>query len=191
MTDESTDSALAPPTPPAAPTFIQRLTVIGGFLAIAVAVTFAQDPAMFMQGIQIHRDRLLLGNGINIVSWGSSTGAFASTLTWTTPTAARTVTVPDQSGTIMLSGGTSPTSMRSGVGSIGTNPSSIVTGLSALTACSVSPRMTTGPYLVSSPPFFFTTQLTATPGQLDVYHWTTLGASSAGVEFTYICTGTP
>ncbi len=170
----------------------QKLTLIVGFLVIAVAVTFAQDPAMFFQGIQIHRDRLLLGNGINIQSCGQvACGTNLTSITFTTPTAPRTITVPDQSGTLMLAGGSGSSSIRSGAFAFNTNPGQITTGLSALTACSVSMRSSVSPTALVGAPLYFTTQLTSTPGELDVFHWSTSGASTAAVELTYICTGTP
>lgn len=119
---------------------------------------------------------------------GAVDNASETSLTFTEPTADRTITFPNASGTVML--GSSAYKVAAGTGGYdGANsPTSITTGLSALTACSVTPIAST---LAPSDAAIFTTAITASAGRLDVYQWATTGSLATNASlFAWICTGT-
>ncbi len=175
----------------------RNLLVSIALLLTVVAVAFAQDPAIFFQGIQIHRDRLLLGNGINIVSWGAGTGANATTLTFTTPTAARTVTVPDATGTMTLNTGptSAPRFESDTIQLSNTNPINLLTQLTSVIGCSATLKSSDSP---GTDPTLITVMTTAGNANVSIYAWkpvstsvTTLTSSSNTTHtVSVICVGT-
>ena len=80
----------------------------GAFTAIALtAVLFAQDPARFIQAVEVHRGRLLLGTGVNLEFEGATVDSYSTVVTVTDPTADRTITIPNVTGTLVVTGGES------------------------------------------------------------------------------------
>lgn len=127
---------------------------------------------------------------------GATDDAFETTITFAEPTADRTLTFANATGNVALTGSAATAGIRAGTMTLdGANPSSVATGLSALTACTVFAQRSTTPSLTF---VTFTTLLTATAGQLDVYAWAptsasdpTLVASTAADVLYYVCSGTP
>lgn len=77
-------------------------------LAVLLTVTlWAQEPMRVNRGIDILIGDLFMGNG-DIVFEGATGDAFETTFTVVDPTADRTITWPDSSGTPVLSGGSAP-----------------------------------------------------------------------------------
>ena len=70
------------------------LLVSGVLLTITVAL-YAQDPARFLQAVEVHRGRLLLGKDINIEFDGTTVDGFSTILTVIDPTADRTLSLPN------------------------------------------------------------------------------------------------
>lgn len=127
---------------------------------------------------------------------GTTDDAFETTITYAQPTADRTHTYANATGNIMLAGSAATAGVRAGTVTLdGANPSSVATGLTALTSCSVFGQRSTTPGITF---VTFTMLLTATAGQLDVYAWAptsatdpTLVASTARDALYYQCVGTP
>ena len=126
---------------------------------------------------------------------GSTDDAFETTVTYTNPTADRTETHQDASGTLVLGEGTTDGGIDAGTTTLdGSNPTSVTTGLSALTACTVHTTTDDAPGLG---PISFTILRTATAGRLDIYAWAatsasdpTLIASTSTRLVEYVCVGT-
>lgn len=113
----------------------------------------------------------------------------------TGPTTARTYTLPDANGQVVMTA--TATAWKIAAGTItldGTNPSSATTGLAAIIACAVVDKRSVAP---GDEVLMFTTITTATAGQLDVYAWMntsgtdpTLVASTDSNDLVdYICIG--
>ena len=78
-------------------------------LAILLTVTlWGQEPQRFIRGIEILNGNLFLGPNGQICFEGATGNAFETCLTVTDPTADRTLTWPDSTGTAVLSGGSAP-----------------------------------------------------------------------------------
>ena len=126
---------------------------------------------------------------------GTTDDAFETTVTFTQPTADRTETHQNASGTVVLGEGTTDGGIDAGTTALdGSNPTSVTTGLSALTACTVHTTTEDAPGLG---PISFTILRTATAGQLDIYAWAatsasnpTLIASTSTRLVEYVCVGT-
>ena len=121
---------------------------------------------------------------------GTTANAFETTLAITDPTADRTITLPNASGTVLLSGGASTAGIRAGSAGFasGNTTISVTTGLSALSACSVFPVTSS---FSNNDGFIFSTILTASAGRLDIYQWRTTGAAATNATLvSYICSGT-
>lgn len=61
----------------------------------AVAVLYAQEPRVFLQGVEIHAGSLTLGKSIAMIFEGATADESETTLTVADPTADRTWTIPD------------------------------------------------------------------------------------------------
>ena len=126
---------------------------------------------------------------------GATDDAFETTFTVTDPTADRTATVQDATGTVVLSPGTTSGALASGTAGLdGSNPTSVTTGLTTLLGCIVTLHSAAAPGDVIHT---FSVQTTAAAGRLDVYGWTstsgtdpTLVASTSGDVFNWVCNGT-
>ena len=126
---------------------------------------------------------------------GSTDDAFETTVTYTNPTADRTETHQDATGTLVLGEGTTTGGIDAGTTLLdGSNPTSVTTGLSALTACWVNRTIGTSPGVTA---YIFTILRTAVAGRLDIYAWQptsssdpTLVASASTDRVEYGCVGT-
>ena len=97
---------------------LTRARLIGlGLVLGFVGVLYSQEPQNMERGLNILRGNLTLstggivigpGGGGTIVLEGATADAYETTFTVTDPTADRTITWPDSSGTILLSSGTTP-----------------------------------------------------------------------------------
>ena len=130
---------------------------------------------------------------------GTTDNAFETTVTVTNPTADRTVTIQDATGTVVIANATTAAGIRAGTLTLdGSNPSSATTGLSAIAGCSVTDVRSTAPTIVQGPAHF-TMIYTAAAGRLDVYAWNFTSASdptlvasvAANALINYVCIGTP
>ena len=127
---------------------------------------------------------------------GSTDDPFESTITFTQPTADRTITFQNATGTAVVSDAATSGGIRAGTTALdGSNPTSITTGLSALAGCVVVRDTSVAPGIVATT---FTVLRTATAGRLDIYAWSatsssnpTLIASTAQDTVNWFCTGTP
>lgn len=108
---------------------------------------------------------------------GATADLNETTVSFADPTADRTVTFPDNTGTVILSKTASVlTAAASGAVVLdGSNPSSVTTGLTTISACSVIQNTSVTPGL---DPASFTIQFTPSAGQLDVYAWKFTSASN-------------
>lgn len=116
---------------------------------------------------------------------------FATTWTYTTPTANRTITVPNASGTLQLA--TTSVKMATGTGTLSSNPTSVTTGLSTISTCVVTAYSADVDILF---PYQFSIITTAVVGRLDVYQWkptstsvTTPVAGTSVRKFNWVCFG--
>ena len=126
---------------------------------------------------------------------GSTDDAFESTITFTQPTADRTITFPNATGTVVTAPGATSGAVASGtVGLDGSNPTSVTTGLTTLLGCFVTLHSSAAPGdLIAT----FSVLTTASAGRLDIYAWeftsgtdATLVASDAGEVVDWFCNGT-
>lgn len=126
---------------------------------------------------------------------GSTDDASETTFTFTQPTADRTVTFQNATGTVALAPAATSGALEAGITALdGSNPTSVTTSLSALAGCTVDRHTSTAPGLGAS---VFTTIVTATAGRLDIYAWEptsasdpTLVASTQPDTVRYVCIGT-
>lgn len=126
---------------------------------------------------------------------GTTDDAFESTITFTQPTADRTITFQNATGTVALGVGVTSAGVASGSVMLdGANPTSVTTGLTTLLGCDVKLLRSTTPGLVSA---VLTIQTTATAGQLDIYAWDftsssnpTLVAGTTADAVSWFCNGT-
>lgn len=74
-----------------------RLGALGALvmLSLGTVALYAQEARVFLQAVEIHRGRLLLGTSITQVFEGATNDDFETTLTVADPTADRTWTIPD------------------------------------------------------------------------------------------------
>ena len=127
---------------------------------------------------------------------GSTDDASETTITFTQPTADRTITFPNATGNAMIANAATSAMVRTGTVTLdGSNPSSATTGLSVIESCTVTAQTATAP---GDRFVMFTLQTTASAGRVDVYAWTTdgsdptLAASTVvGDVVRYVCVGTP
>lgn len=125
---------------------------------------------------------------------GSTDDASETTITFTQPTADRTITFPNATGTVVLGSGATTGAVDGGITSLdGSNPTSVTTNLSALVGCTVQQHTSSSPALLTT----FTTLVTAVAGRLDIYAWEatsasnpTLTASARTDTVRYVCVGT-
>ncbi|KKN52701.1 hypothetical protein LCGC14_0609820 [marine sediment metagenome] len=89
---------------------MKRISIlVATVLTILLAVTlYAQEPQRFNRGIEILNGNLFIGLNGQICFEGATGNAFETCLTVTDPTADRTLTWPDSTGTAVLSGGSAP-----------------------------------------------------------------------------------
>lgn len=87
---------------------MKKLFALVTCLALVAAVLYAQEPRVIQNGLIIQRGNLLLGINGQICFEGATGNAFETCLTVTDPTADRTLTWPDSTGTAVLSGGSAP-----------------------------------------------------------------------------------
>ena len=124
--------------------------------------------------------------------------ASETTITFTEPTADRTHTHQNASGTVVLGEAASSGGVASGTITLdGANPTSVTTGLTTLLGCDVSALRTTMAGVHAGSLHLLTIQTTATAGQIDIYAWTatsssnpTLIASTSRDVVTWFCNGT-
>lgn len=116
------------------------------------------------------------------------------TITFATPTAARTLTIPNATGAVMVgstSGNVATTvnGIRAGQFEFsGSNPSSVTTGLTTIAGCTVSPMTNASP---NTKYYTFSVIFTSVAGRLDVFEWTSgAGAGNTNVALSYVCAGT-
>lgn len=126
---------------------------------------------------------------------GSTDDTFETTLTLTQPTADRTVTVQNATGTLVLSPAATSGAVASGTATLdGSNPTSVTTGLSVLLGCAVTLQTSTAP---GDDIATFSILTTASAGRLDIYAWeftsgtdATLVASDFVETVQWFCNGT-
>lgn len=126
---------------------------------------------------------------------GTTEDASETTITFTQPTADRTVTVQNATGTMVLAAAATSAALEAGITALdGSNPTSVTTNLSVLAGCTVQRHTATAPALG---PAVFTTLVTAVAGRLDIYAWSatsasdpTLVASTSPDTVRYVCIGT-
>ena len=183
--------------------FMKRLFIAGAVVIIPLMTTlavvlYAQDPQRFLTAVEIHRGRLLIGTGATgfIEFDGATADSNTTTLTLVDPTADRTITLPNATGTVVV--GVAAES-RVDAGTVvldGSNPTSIATGLSAIIACTVQDVTSTAP---GDDPNSFTVITTGTAGQLDIYAWknasgtdpTQVASTDSNNLINFVCVGTP
>lgn len=126
---------------------------------------------------------------------GTTDDTFETTITFTQPTADRTITVANATGNVLLGNASTVAGLRAGRTALdGANPTSVTTGLSALASCTVIGERSSAP---ADEYVTFTVIRTTVAGRLDIYAWTTNGtdptltASVASDVVNYICVGTP
>lgn len=165
----------------------------GAMLALLVALpvtrTLAQDAAQrFERSIELVAEDSWIWLGKNVSIWfeGDVTDSSQTNLVVAEPTADRTVTLPDMTGTVTV--GLNAIKIARGYTTLsGANPFRITTGLATLVACSVILDETT----VTANTGFFTTQQTASAGRLDVYRWKTTGDEATDTRLIrWMCFGT-
>lgn len=125
---------------------------------------------------------------------GTTANAFETTIAVTDPTADRTITLPNATGVVMLGTGSTITGVRAGTTTLdGSNPTSVTTGLSAITGCTVQQALGSTP---GDDPIGFTNIWTASAGRLDIYAYKTNGSDPTWVASTdavavigYVCIG--
>lgn len=159
-------------------------------IALAASALFAQGEAQrFFNSVEVHRGLFLLGTSISQYFEGSTNDDAETQLTVTDPTADRTITLPNDSGTVMLADSAATSAVVGGLVAIGaTNPTTVVTGLTTLTACTVN-MFDTAP-ASNTDPFIAWVQYTSTAGQLKIYTFTTTGSATHAVgEASYLCAG--
>ena len=126
---------------------------------------------------------------------GATDDAFETSVTFTEPTADRTITFPNATGTVVVGQSATDGAVAAGITSLdGANPTSVTTGLSALAGCTPLQHTATAPGLRLHT---FTTLLTAVAGRLDIYAWDvtsssnpTLIASTSTDTVRWHCVGT-
>lgn len=168
------------------------------FLLAWLGLTLAQDSpgGAFVPG----RDVTLSGQWTwrRLSPWiieGALDNDSETTVTFTEPTADRTHTHQNATGTVVLANAATSGAVEAGLASLdGSNPTSVTTNLSALAGCTVQQHTATVPGLG---PITFTTLVTATAGRLDIYAWNatstsnpTLVASGSLDTVRYTCIGT-
>ena len=173
----------------------KKLFVAAGLLLLGLAAyspfrTFAQDQAQrFERSIELVAEDSYIWLGKNVSIWfeGDVTDTSQTNLVAAEPTADRTITLPDMTGTVTV--GTAAIKIARGYTTAsGANPFSITTGLATLVACSVMHDQTT---ITGEGTAFFSTQLTDTAGQLDVYRWNTPGDAVTDARLIrWYCVGT-
>lgn len=180
---------------------VRRSNILTAFvgavlLAASVVALYAQEPAVFERGLNVIRGELLMGGvaGNTIAFEGATGDANETRFVVTDPTADRTVTFGDQSGTVVL--GASGLKIAAGTITLdGTNPSSATTGLAAITACTVTDKRND---TLGDDPSQFTVFTSAVAGRLDVYAWkntggtdpTLVASTDADDLIDYVCVGT-
>ena len=126
---------------------------------------------------------------------GATDDAFETSVTFTEPTADRTLTFQNATGTAVLSAGATSGAVASGSVTLdGSNPTSVTTGLTTLLGCIVTHQDSAAPGV---DPSMFSVLTTATAGRVDIYAWkvtsssdTTLIASTATDIVQWYCNGT-
>ena len=126
---------------------------------------------------------------------GATDDASETTITFVEPTADRTITFQNATGTVVLSPGVTSGATASGsVGLDGSNPTSVTTGLTTLLGCVVTLQTSTAP---GDEIAAFSLLTTASAGRLDIYAWEftsgtdpTLVASNWTDVVQWFCNGT-
>ena len=179
-------------------TYLRRLGpfVLAGLLMAGWAVAQNSPGGSFLPGFNY----IVSGQWTwrNIASpWiieGTTEDANETTITFTEPTADRTVTFGNQTGTVVL-GQTALKVVGGTIALDGSNPSSATTGLATIVGCSVS---LLDANTIGIDPISFSLVRTATAGQLDVYAWkatsssnpTLTASTNSSSTVAYLCTGT-
>lgn len=164
-----------------------RLRAIGALILLAALATiaYAQEQQR-LENILI-LNRLALAGGVNLVMEGTTNDASETTLTAGEPTADRTITLPDMTGTVQVGVNAQKWEAKL-ITASGANPYSYTTGLATLTGCSVIPTKST---LANESTAFATAIFTASAGRLDIYRWRTTGTEATdAADLTYVCAGT-
>ena len=177
-----------------------RLRLMGlaftAMLALGGTTLFAQAEALsYLRAMEIHRGYFLLGKDVTMIFEGATTDAFETTLTVTDPTADNTITMPDGTGSVVISSGVTQARIVGGTVVLdGSNPTSVTTGLAAIIACTVQDLRSAAPGI---DPAVFTVLTTASAGRLDVYAWKHTSSSDPTLEastdaddlINYLCIG--
>lgn len=135
------------------------------------------------------------GTNSPFVFEGTTDDTFETTFTLVQPTADRTVTIQNATGTVVLAAAATSGAVEAGLTALdGANPTSVTTNLSVLAGCTVQQHTSTAPGLG---PITFSTLTTAVAGRLDIYAWQatsasnpTLIASTSPDSVRYVCVGT-
>ena len=175
--------------------------LLGGLTAAGIAIAIAQTPSA--GGAFLPLESYVLGANatwtwLNSSPWvieGSTVDGFETTDTYTNPTADRTHTHQDATGTVVLAQAATSGAVEAGLTSLdGANPTSVTTNLSALAGCTVQGHVSAAPGLG---PVTFTTILTSVAGRLDIYAWRATSASDPTLiadvsvdAVRYVCVGT-
>ena len=126
---------------------------------------------------------------------GTTEDANETTFTVTDPTADRTITFQNATGTSVLAAAATSAALEAGIVALdGANPTSVTTSLSVLAGCTVQRHTSTAVGLGAAT---FTTLTTAVAGRLDIYAWAptsasdpTLVASTEVDTVRWVCIGT-
>lgn len=174
---------------------LNRYVVAAGALLVLLAIlpathTVAQDAAQrFERSIELVAEDSYIWLGKNASIWfeGDVTDSSQTNLVVAEPTADRTITLPDMTGTVTV--GTAAVKLAwAYTTASGANPFSITTGLATLGACSVTHDQTT---IGVNGTAFFSTQHTVSAGRLDVYRWNTVGDAVTDARLIrWLCAGT-
>lgn len=168
-------------------------------LGAAISVVIAQPEAFRpLQAVEIHVGRLFIGAGATgfLQFDGATANSSETTVNVTDPTADRTITFPNATGTVMIAGAASGSKVVSGVTTAdGSNPTAVATGLSDIAGCTVD--FATGTALGDDPNSLSIDMHSA--GTLDIYVWkntsgtdpTQTASSLTTLQIVYVCVGTP
>ena len=128
---------------------------------------------------------------------GATDNTFETTVTFTEPTADRTHTHQDATGTVVLAPAATSAGVEGGTVALdGANPTSVTTSLTTLRSCYVTLQRSSVP-TPGTTLSEFSIATTASAGRLDIYAWAstsasdpTLVASTSGDVVAWFCVGT-
>jgi len=174
------------------------LPLLATFLLAWAGITLAQNSSggAFLPGF----DYIVSGQWTwrrvsPFVIEGATDNAFETTVTFAEPTADRTLTFPDATGSVVTAAAATSAAVASGSATLdGSNPTSVTTGLSVLLGCVVTNQDSNAP---GDNIATFSVLTTASDGRLDIYAWEftsgtdpTLVASNWPGVVQWFCNGT-